>query len=148
MSHPLPQPIPMLRLAALGLLAAMLAACASAGQQLPPASYGDGSVVPSEEYTIGPLNGITDESYFITGGLTRRLGQNANIATNAYVNWFDGAGGGNNDVTAFGGSVAYNQSITQRLTGRAAIAVDYVDSEFTAQDFAVATALVGLRYDF
>jgi hypothetical protein len=47
-----------------------------------------------------------------------------------------------------GASAAYNQSITQRLVGRAAIAVDYFDSEFTAQDFAFATALVGLRYNF
>lgn len=30
----------------------------------------------------------------------------------------------------------------------AAIGVDYVDSQFTAQDFAIATALVGLRYNF
>jgi hypothetical protein len=112
------------------------------------AGYDRRTFIAAAGTALAPLNGITDESYFITGGLTRRIGQNANIATNAYVNWFDGAGGGNNDVTAFGGSAAYNQSITQRLTGRAAIAVDYLDSEFTAQDIAVATALVGLRYDF
>jgi polysaccharide export outer membrane protein len=47
------------RLAALGFLSALLAACASGGRELPPASYGDGSVVPSEEYTIGPLDEIT-----------------------------------------------------------------------------------------
>jgi len=47
------------RLLALGFLAALLAACASTGRELPPASYGDGSVVPSEEYTIGPLDEIT-----------------------------------------------------------------------------------------
>lgn len=112
------------------------------------AGYDRRTFIAAAGTVLAPVNGLTDESYFITGGLTRRLGQNANIATNAYVNWFDGAGGSGNDVTAIGGSVAYGQSITQRLTGRAAIAVDYVDSEFTAQDFAVATALVGLRYDF
>lgn len=47
------------RLAALGLASAMLGACAGGGEQLPPASYGDGSVAPSEEYTIGPLDEIT-----------------------------------------------------------------------------------------
>jgi polysaccharide export outer membrane protein len=47
------------RFAALGFLAALLAACASSGKELPPATYGDGSVVPSEEYTIGPLDEIT-----------------------------------------------------------------------------------------
>jgi polysaccharide biosynthesis/export protein len=48
------------RLLALGFLATLLAACAGgSGRELPPASYGDGSVVPSEEYTIGPLDEIT-----------------------------------------------------------------------------------------
>jgi polysaccharide export outer membrane protein len=51
--------LPLTRLAALGLLAAPLAACATGGTELPPASYGNGSVVPSEEYTIGPLDKIT-----------------------------------------------------------------------------------------
>lgn len=95
---------------------------------------------------LAPVNGLTDESYYVIGGLARQIGENANIAANAYANWFDGAGG--NDATAAGVSAAYNQSITRRLTGRAAIAVDYVDSEFTAEDFAFATALVGLRYNF
>ena len=47
------------RLAATGVLAALLTACAGGGKELPPASYGDGSVVPSEQYTIGPLDEIT-----------------------------------------------------------------------------------------
>ena len=112
------------------------------------AGYDRRTFIAAAGTVLAPLNGITDESYFVTGGLSHQLGQNANVTTNAYINWFDGAGGSNNNVTAIGGSAAYNQSITQRLTGRAAIAVDHVDSEFTAQDFAVATALVGLRYDF
>lgn len=47
------------RLAAIGFGFAMLAGCATGGTELPPASYGDGSVAPSEEYTIGPLDEIT-----------------------------------------------------------------------------------------
>jgi hypothetical protein len=112
------------------------------------AGYDRRTFIAAAGTVLAPLDGLTDESYYITGGLTRQIGQSANITTNAYVNWFDGAGGSNNDVTAIGASAAYNQSITQRLTGRAAIAVDYLDSEFTAQDFAIATALVGLRYNF
>ncbi|WP_285709649.1 preprotein translocase subunit YajC [Erythrobacter oryzae] len=110
------------------------------------AGYDRRTFIAAAGTALAPVNGLRDESYYVIGGLTRQIGENANIATNAYANWFDGAGG--NDATAAGISAAYNQSITQRLTGRAAIAVDYVDSEFTAQDFAFATALVGLRYDF
>lgn len=52
-------PLPLKRLAALGLAAVLLAGCGGGGPQLPPANYGDGSVAPSEEYTIGPLDEIT-----------------------------------------------------------------------------------------
>ncbi len=110
------------------------------------AGYDRRTFIAAAGTVLAPVNGLVDESYYVIGGLTRDIGQNANIATTAYANWFDGAG--NNDATAAGITAAYNQSITRRLTGRAAIAVDYVDSEFTAQDFAFATALVGLRYDF
>lgn len=111
------------------------------------AGYDRRSFIAAAGTVLAPANGLTDESYYILGGLTRQLGPNANFSTNAYVNWFDGAGIAN-DVTAMGASAAYDQSFTRRLVGRAAIAVDYLDSEFTAQDFAFATALVGLRYNF
>lgn len=110
------------------------------------AGYDRRTFIAAAGTVLAPVNGLTDESYYVIGGLARQIGENANIAANAYANWFDGAGG--NDATAAGVSAAYNQSITRRLTGRAAIAVDYVDSEFTAEDFAFATALVGLRYNF
>ena len=47
------------RLALASGLAAMIAACGGAGQELPAASYAAGSIAPSEEYTIGPLDEIT-----------------------------------------------------------------------------------------
>ncbi|QDH34758.1 preprotein translocase subunit YajC [Porphyrobacter sp. YT40] len=111
------------------------------------AGYDRRTFIAAAGTALAPANGLTDESYYVVAGLSRQIGQSADISTNAYVNWFDAAGTGN-DVTALGGSIAYNQSITQRLVGRAAVAVDYFDSEFTAEDFAFATALVGLRYNF
>jgi hypothetical protein len=111
------------------------------------AGYDRRTFIAAPGTVLAAVDGLTDESYYVIGGLTRQIGQNANLTTNAYVNWFDGAGA-NDNVTAVGASAAYNQSITSRLTGRAAVAVDYFDSEFTAEDFAFATALVGLRYNF
>lgn len=111
------------------------------------AGYDRRTFIAAPGTVLAALDGLTDESYYVVGGLTRQIGQNANLTTNAYVNWFDSANA-NGDVTAVGGSAAYNQSLTRRLTARAAIAVDYFDSDFTAEDFAFATALVGLRYDF
>lgn len=111
------------------------------------AGYDRRTFIAAAGTVLAPINGLTDESYYIVGGLTRELGPDANITSNAYINWFDGAGTGN-DLTAMGGSIAYNQSITRRLVGRAAIAVDYFDSQLTAEDFAFATALIGMRYNF
>jgi hypothetical protein len=111
------------------------------------AGYDRRTFIAAPGTVLAPLDGLTDESYYVVGGLTRQIGQGATLTTNAYVNWFEAAGN-NGDVTAIGGSAAYNRSITRRLTARAALAVDYFDSEFSAEDFAFATALVGLRYDF
>lgn len=111
------------------------------------AGYDRRNFIAAPGTVLAALDGLTDESYYVIGGLTRQVGRSANLTTNAYINWFDAAGNGG-DVTAMGASAAYNQPITRRLTGRAALAVDYFDSEFSAEDFAFATALVGLRYDF
>ncbi|WP_086617211.1 XrtA/PEP-CTERM system exopolysaccharide export protein [Erythrobacter tepidarius] len=47
------------RLATLGLAPLLLAACAGTGPELPPANYSASPIVPSEPYTIGPLDEIT-----------------------------------------------------------------------------------------
>ena len=111
------------------------------------AGYDRRTYIAAAGTVLAPLDGLTDESYYVVGGVTRQIGQSASLTTNAYINWFDSASDGG-DVTAFGGSAAYNQSLTRRLTARAALAIDFFDSEFSAEDFAYATALVGLRYDF
>lgn len=111
------------------------------------AGYDRRTFIAAAGTVLAPLNGLTDESYYVIGGLSRDVGQSANFTTNAYVNWFDSEGSSGN-VTALGASAAYNQSLSSRLVGRAAIAIDTIESEFTAEDIAVATALVGLRYNF
>ncbi|MFM7403593.1 MAG: preprotein translocase subunit YajC [Erythrobacter sp.] len=111
------------------------------------AGYDRRTFIAAAGTVLAPIDGLTDQSYYVIGGLTREFGPLSNITTNAYVNWFDPSGPANN-ATAAGAAIAYNQGITDRLVGRAAIAVDYIDSEFTAQDLATATALVGLRYNF
>jgi polysaccharide export outer membrane protein len=52
-------PLPLSRIAALGLASALLSACVSGGAQLPTANYSTNTIAPSEEYTIGPLDEIT-----------------------------------------------------------------------------------------
>lgn len=111
------------------------------------AGYDRRTFIAAAGTALEAADGLRDESYYLTGALTRQLGNRANLQTNAYINWFE-AGNPNGDLTAMGASAAYNRSLTDRLSARAALAVDYFDSDFTEEDFATATALLGLRYDF
>jgi hypothetical protein len=97
---------------------------------------------------LASIDGVVDESYYVTGALSRDIGRSGALAVNAYANRFLTDGDDNGDLTAFGASAAYSRSIAGKLSARAALAVDYFDSEFTEEDFATATALLGLRYDF
>lgn len=111
------------------------------------AGYDRRTFIAAQGSALEAADGLRDESYYVTGALTRALGDRANVQANAYVNWFE-AGNANGDLTAMGASAAYSRRVTDRLSARAALAVDYFDSDFSAEDFATATALLGLRYDF
>jgi hypothetical protein len=111
------------------------------------AGYDRRTFIAAEGTVLAPVNGLTDQSYYLISGVTRQLSENDSLTTNAYVNWFDAAADGN-DATAMGVSAAYNRSLTRRLIGRVALSVDRFDSEFSAQDIAFATLLVGVRYNF
>jgi len=111
------------------------------------AGYDRRTFIAAAGTILAAANGITDETYYLNAGLSRDLGRNANIVANGYVSWFE-TGFETGNVTASGGSLAYNRNLTSRLVGRAAVGVDYIDSQFTAEDIAFATALLGLRYNF
>lgn len=111
------------------------------------AGYDRREFIGAEGTVLAAADGLVDENYYVVVGLSRDLDERARIATNAYINWFDSAAD-NSDATAFGASASYNRAITNSISARAAVAVDYFDSEFTAEDFATATALLGLRYNF
>ncbi|WP_296716339.1 XrtA/PEP-CTERM system exopolysaccharide export protein [Erythrobacter sp.] len=55
----MPRSLSVYRFAALSLAPLALSACATGGKELPPASYSDAPIAPSEQYTIGPLDEIT-----------------------------------------------------------------------------------------
>lgn len=97
---------------------------------------------------LAAANGTIDESYYITTTASGELGRNASFTVNSYVTWFDNGFANGGNVTAMGSSAAYNRSITPRLSARAAIALDYLDSDLSADDIKAASALLGLRYDF
>jgi hypothetical protein len=111
------------------------------------AGYDRRTFIGAEGTVLEDFDGLRDESYYIVGTLGSQIGQSGALTTNAYVNWFTSEVD-NGDLTAYGASAAYNRVISGRLSARAALAVDYFDSEFSDEDFAAASALVGLRLDF
>lgn len=111
------------------------------------AGYDRRTFIAAAGGALESADGIRDESYYLTGTLSTDVGHSGAIATTAYANWFT-SNSGNGDLTAVGASAAYSRTLAGRLSARAAVALDYFDSEFSDEDFATASALLGLRYDF
>ncbi|MEL7518657.1 MAG: preprotein translocase subunit YajC [Pseudomonadota bacterium] len=111
------------------------------------AGYDRRTFVGAEDTVFEAFDGLRDESYYLVGTVGSDVGQSGNITASAYANWFNSQLN-QSDLTAYGASAAYNRSLTSRLIARAAVAVDYFDSDFSEEDFAAASALVGLRYNF
>jgi hypothetical protein len=93
-------------------------------------------------------DGISDERLYIAGTVTGPLGRDAGYTIATYASHIDSGFVGVGDALALGSSAAYNRSFTRNLTGRVAVAVNYLDSEVSAEDLKSASALVGLRYGF
>ncbi|MEP1421885.1 MAG: preprotein translocase subunit YajC [Erythrobacter sp.] len=110
--------------------------------------YDRRSFIAAENSVLASVDGLVDENYYVTGSLSRNVGRSGTLSGSAYASLFETSGDDNGDVTAFGASAAYSRTIAGRLSARAALALDYFDSEFSDEDFATATALLGLRYDF
>jgi len=111
------------------------------------AGYDRRTFIAAAGGALESADGIRDESYYLTGTLSTDVGRSGAIATTAYANWFT-SNSGSGDLTAVGASAAYSRTLAGRLSARAAVALDYFDSEFSDEDFATASALLGLRYDF
>jgi len=112
------------------------------------AGYSRRKFIAAEGTVLAAANGLVDESYFVSSSLTGQIGRNASFALNSYGNRFETETNGGQTVTAVGGSAAYNQTILPRLTARAAVAIDHLESDVSVEDITAASGLVGLRYDF
>ncbi|MED5207430.1 MAG: hypothetical protein VX465_12430 [Pseudomonadota bacterium] len=93
-------------------------------------------------------DGLVDESYYVTAGLSGPVGQRGNFSVNSYANWFNGGSAGVGDVSAIGGSASYSEQVFRNLSARAAVAISMLDSDIAPDNFTTASALLGLRYDF
>ena len=97
---------------------------------------------------LAAANGVVDEAYWVNYYLGAQLGRNAGFDANLYASWIDSGFVDSGEVFAIGASAANRRSITGRLSARAALAVDRLDSDALVGDYTSASALLGLRYDF
>lgn len=97
---------------------------------------------------LASASGVVDEAYWANYYIGAQLGRNAGVDANAYVSRIDSGFLDNGEVFAIGASAAYRRAITDRLSARAAVAIDHLDSEAAIEDYTSASALLGLRYDF
>ncbi len=112
------------------------------------AGYDRRKYIAAAGTVLAAANGVVDESYYIATSLTGELGPNASFTVGSYVNWFESGFANGGDVTAMGTSASYSRTIGPRLSARAALSLDYLDSDISAEDIKTASALLGLRYDF
>jgi hypothetical protein len=102
----------------------------------------------AEGTVLGAANGLVDESYYVNTSFSGEIGRSSSFALNAYSNWFESEANAGQSVNALGASASYQRTIVPRLSARAAVAYDYLDSDISVEDISAASGLVGLRYDF
>lgn len=96
---------------------------------------------------LAAADGLTEESFYGSVFLSGPVGQNGAFTVNAYGNYLT-SDFTDNEAWALGTSASYNRQLYLGLSARAAVALDYLDSDVTGEDLKTASALVGLRYDF
>lgn len=112
------------------------------------AGYDRRNFIGAEGTVLAAANGIVDETVYLNAGASGPLGRNSSYTVTTYASWFESGATNLGDTFALGSSAAYYRDLTRNLTARAAVALNYLDSDLTAEDLKTASALVGLRYDF
>ena len=112
------------------------------------AGYDRRKFIAAPGTALAAANGVIDENYWVTFYLDGELGSSAGYSANTYANWLRSGFNNTGDVFAIGASAAYRRSLTGRLSARAAVAIDHIDTAVSVDDITAASALLGLRYDF
>lgn len=115
--------------------------------------YGAGMGYDRRKFIAAPgtilavANGVVDKSIWASAFLNGRIDDKSSYGANLWANWFQSGDAFSGDGTALGTSVAYYRSISDRLTGTAAVGVQGVSRE-RLSDLWSAQAMVGIRYSF
>ena len=93
------------------------------------------------------LERLTNESFTLFAGATRKLSRTSSVSVDGYAGWFDSELPGTDTLFSTGVSAAYNRTfLMNRLEGTAAVGLFHSDDG--RSDGTFASALFGLRYRF
>jgi len=95
---------------------------------------------------LAAADGQVDESFYGNVSMGAPLGSRAAFNVNGYASYLRQGSPDLDDALLLGASAAYTQTLFGKLSARAAVSVDAIESD--AVDETNASALVGLRYDF
>ncbi|GAA4039117.1 preprotein translocase subunit YajC [Parerythrobacter jejuensis] len=109
--------------------------------------YDRRTFIAAQGTVLAGADGLSEESFYGSIAVSGELGRNAGFSVNAYANYLT-SDFTDTDATILGASAAYRRYIYGGLSARAAVALDYLNSEAAGEDLKTASALVGLRYDF
>jgi hypothetical protein len=111
------------------------------------AGYDRRKFIAAAGTVLAPANGLVDETYWLGANATYRLDQRSGLSGNIYANWFNSGVDPLGDLSSYGATANYWRNLTEKLSANAAISVDSISREML-DDLTVASALVGLRYNF
>lgn len=96
---------------------------------------------------LGVTNLTIDENWWVAAYLKGQIDAKSSFSATTWANWFQSGDALAGNSTGLGASVAYNRSITARLSATAALGINGVNRE-DLEDFWSAQALAGVRYQF
>ena len=97
---------------------------------------------------LAQSSGVVDENYWLAGYLSRRIDADSTLRADLRANWFQSGSGVNGDGTAIGATASYYRNLTRRLSATAAVGLDGINRDEPLPDQWIASALLGLRYNF
>lgn len=97
---------------------------------------------------LAGLNGLVDDSYWVSFYAARQLDRQSSLGFNANGVWFQSGDVNAGEALGYSASLSYDRNFFAGLTGTAAVGIDGVDRDDALTDYSAASALLGLRYTF
>jgi uncharacterized protein (PEP-CTERM system associated) len=93
------------------------------------------------------INGTTDSSVYVQGGVSYAIDEQSGVDTSAYINWYNPGVAGAPRVLGVGGTASYHRNFGPRLSGQAAVGL-YSSRVEGFESSLVGAAQIGARYTF